>query len=136
MTLTAVHTQEGWTVGPTTPDSTRRGLDMGVGRGGRRSHSSNRRTVHACGCNKGVRPLKNGGTWSSIERHQSMYYVMPNNESPLHNTSITRVCRYTSPAGRRCRVQEVMWTAQDESAQSRVLRDVTLTCHPPSIYDV
>ena len=29
--------------------------------------------------------------------------------------------------GSRCRVQEVTWTARDGSAQSRVLRDVTLS---------
>ena len=34
--------------------------------------------------------------------------------------------RWPGAAGRRCRVREVMWTAWDESAQSRVLRDVTV----------
>ena len=33
--------------------------------------------------------------------------------------------RWLGAAGRRCRVQKVTWTAQDESARSRVLRDVT-----------
>ena len=36
--------------------------------------------------------------------------------------------RWPEDAGRRCRVQEVTWTAWDESARSRVLRDVTM--HP------
>ena len=33
--------------------------------------------------------------------------------------------RWPEDAGRRCRVREVTWTARDESAQSRVLQDVT-----------
>ena len=33
--------------------------------------------------------------------------------------------RWPEDAGRRCWVREVTWTARDESARSRVLRDVT-----------
>ena len=33
--------------------------------------------------------------------------------------------RWPGATGRQCQVWEVTWTAQDESAQSRVLRDVS-----------
>ena len=33
--------------------------------------------------------------------------------------------RWPGAAGRQCRVRDVMWTAQDESAWPRVLWDVT-----------
>ena len=39
--------------------------------------------------------------------------------------------RWLGATGRQCWVWEVMWTVQDESAQSRVLQDVTGLCNLP-----
>ena len=38
--------------------------------------------------------------------------------------------RWPGAAGRQCQVWEVTWTAQDESAWSRVLQDITVCTHP------
>ena len=47
--------------------------------------------------------------------------------------------RWPEDAGKRCRVWEVTWTVWDESARSRVLRDVTVflkECFMLSIYGI
>ena len=53
-----------------------------------------------------------------------MYYIILYNEPSLHNTSITRVCRYTSPA-------LVVASIQLEEVASPIRRDPHLLAQPP-----